>query len=292
MQHQKEHRFYAKYRGSVVDNVDPNKLGRVQVQVPYVLGPLNTLWAMPSEPYAGKGVGFFAIPPVGAELWVEFENGDPTLPIWAGGYWTATADIPVQPPIPDVKAFCTEGMFLAHNNNSDENTSVTVENVAVDRGLTLYVTSPVLTDEQGYLKLFMGVDGKILIDNNNHETITMTKDSIVISKDGKVVVTLTNNDSGATTYEATTGSNDLKMDETAGTITTTNGTGTMKITKDDVTSTIGASTVKLETSSIDSSCGAGDVKITVESVNITNGPASVSLSGPSVAVNEEALVVT
>ncbi len=38
-------------------------------------------------PYAGDGVGLFAVPPVGANVWVEFEGGDPDYPILAGCFW-------------------------------------------------------------------------------------------------------------------------------------------------------------------------------------------------------------
>jgi uncharacterized protein involved in type VI secretion and phage assembly len=32
-------------------------------------------------------VGFFAIPPVGAGVWIDFEAGDPARPVWSGGWW-------------------------------------------------------------------------------------------------------------------------------------------------------------------------------------------------------------
>lgn len=78
--------YYGKYRGKVTDNTDPMVSGRVQVSVPGVLGTA-TAWAMPCTPFAGSGVGFYAIPPVGADVWVEFEGGNPEAPIWAGGFW-------------------------------------------------------------------------------------------------------------------------------------------------------------------------------------------------------------
>ena len=76
--------FYGKYRGEVVNPLDPSGLGRVQVSVPDVMGDGRMAWAMPCLPGAGPGVGFFAIPPVGAKVWVEFERGDPDYPIWSG----------------------------------------------------------------------------------------------------------------------------------------------------------------------------------------------------------------
>jgi hypothetical protein len=80
-------RFYGKYRGAVVNNADPLLRGRVQVSVPAVLGPGQLSWAEACVPYAGDQVGFFAVPPVGANVWVEFEAGDPDHPILAGCFW-------------------------------------------------------------------------------------------------------------------------------------------------------------------------------------------------------------
>jgi hypothetical protein len=66
---------------------------------------------MPCVPYAGPGVGFFAIPPVGANLWVEFEGGDPDYPIWAGCFW-GLGEVPAMPPMPGMKVFQTDCITL------------------------------------------------------------------------------------------------------------------------------------------------------------------------------------
>lgn len=79
--------FFGKYRGKVEDNKDPKKLGRLQVSVPLVLGDISTSWAMPCVPYAGDNVGLLLLPPEGANVWVEFEGGNPDYPIWTGCYW-------------------------------------------------------------------------------------------------------------------------------------------------------------------------------------------------------------
>lgn len=80
-------RYYGKYSGSVLDNVDLMGLYRLKVRAPAVPATLGGVWARPCVPYFGQGVGFFAIPPVGARVWVEFEAGNPSLPIWVGGFW-------------------------------------------------------------------------------------------------------------------------------------------------------------------------------------------------------------
>ena len=87
-------RHYGKYRGVVTDNADPSAIGRIKAQVPDVFGAtVFTPWATPCAPYTGAGVGLHAIPPVGAGVWIEFEAGDPSRPIWSGGWW-GTSDVP------------------------------------------------------------------------------------------------------------------------------------------------------------------------------------------------------
>ena len=89
-------RFYGKYRGVVTDNTDPLNQGRIQAMIPEVLGEIPTGWAVPCSPYTGRQVGFFAIPPVGAGVWIEFEAGDISRPIWVGGWW-GQAEVPMKP---------------------------------------------------------------------------------------------------------------------------------------------------------------------------------------------------
>ncbi len=87
-------RYYGKYRGQVVNNIDPMLMGRIMAMVPDVSGFAPTSWAMPCLPMAGINTGVFTVPPIGAGVWIEFEQGNPDQPIWVGGYWSA-ADVPV-----------------------------------------------------------------------------------------------------------------------------------------------------------------------------------------------------
>ena len=88
-------RYYGKYRGTVVNNVDPMQIGRIQVMAPDVSNVMLSSWAMPCVPVAGMNMGLFAVPPIGAGVWVEFEQGDPDYPIWVGCYWGTAAEVPV-----------------------------------------------------------------------------------------------------------------------------------------------------------------------------------------------------
>jgi hypothetical protein len=67
--------FFGKYRGTVVNNTDPQNMGRLSVTVPDVSNIQASTWAMPSAALAGNQSGFFAVPPVGSNVWVEFEQG-------------------------------------------------------------------------------------------------------------------------------------------------------------------------------------------------------------------------
>lgn len=93
-QQQEKTRYYGKYRATVINNVDPLQIGRIQVMVPDVSNVIPTGWAMPSVPVAGIQTGFFAVPIVGSGVWVEFEQGDPDFPIWTGCFWGSAAEVP------------------------------------------------------------------------------------------------------------------------------------------------------------------------------------------------------
>ncbi len=87
-------RYYGKYRGSVVNNVDPMVMGRIQAIVPDVAGVSPSSWAMPCLPMAGIQTGNIAVPPIGSGVWIEFERGDPDYPIWTGGFFGSAAEVP------------------------------------------------------------------------------------------------------------------------------------------------------------------------------------------------------
>jgi hypothetical protein len=107
--------YYGKYRGKVANNIDPLNLGRVQVTCPAVLGDGRLSWAMPSAPYAGSGVGFFTVPPIGANVWIEFEGGDPDYPICGGCFW-GDNEVPASPATPQTKVWKTDGITLTIND--------------------------------------------------------------------------------------------------------------------------------------------------------------------------------
>ena len=100
---QADRQYFGKYRGFVADNDDPEQLGRLRLRVPSLLGDTETDWALPCLPYGSLAdQGLFAVPEIGAQVWVEFEQGVVSSPIWVGTFWQSNGDIPreaqVSPP--------------------------------------------------------------------------------------------------------------------------------------------------------------------------------------------------
>ena len=162
-------RYFGKYRGSITNNVDPMMLGRVQVRVPAVLGDGTMSWAMPCTPFAGPGVDLFVVPPTGANVWVEFEGGDPDYPIWSGCFW-GTGEVPAQPAIAEMKVFKTQGVLL------------TVNEVPGAGGVTLEVSPPVVATP---LKIVLNASGIEL--SNGAAKIALTPAGVNIN-DGALEV--------------------------------------------------------------------------------------------------------
>jgi len=169
--------FFGKYRGKVSNNKDPLGIGRIQAVVEAV-APDMLNWAMPCTPYAGPQEGFFMMPPVGANVWVEFEGGDPNYPIWSGGFWGEKQD--QKPPTdatgPEMKVLQTEKMVLSFD---DKNTKLTAK------------LKP-KADKGGGQTMSLTMDEKAIILTAKQVTITITPDKVEIKK-GSTIIELTDN---------------------------------------------------------------------------------------------------
>jgi uncharacterized protein involved in type VI secretion and phage assembly len=116
-------RYYGKYRATVLNNVDPQLQGRIQVQLGDRYGAFPSTWAMPAFPFAGKGNGVVALPQLTASVWVEFEAGDPDYPIWSGGFWPDPGGFPplalagATPATPNIFFQTTAGTSVTLSDN-------------------------------------------------------------------------------------------------------------------------------------------------------------------------------
>lgn len=86
--------YHGKYRGTVMNNVDPEFRGRILVQVPDVFGPNVSSWALPCTPFGGQQSGAYIVPPLQSQVWIEFENGDIDFPVWVGAFWGGAGAVP------------------------------------------------------------------------------------------------------------------------------------------------------------------------------------------------------
>ncbi|MGC9948396.1 MAG: phage baseplate assembly protein V [Bryobacteraceae bacterium] len=113
-------RFYGKYRG-IVTQVDASTM-RIKAKVPSVYGDTESGWALPCVPYAGDSVGFAFLPEVDSAVWIEFEGGNVSFPIWTGGFWLSQqAPSDAQPA---VKAIVTKQLKMLFDDDQD---SITIQ---------------------------------------------------------------------------------------------------------------------------------------------------------------------
>jgi uncharacterized protein involved in type VI secretion and phage assembly len=87
-------KYFGVYRGTVVNNVDPEQLGKLMIMVPGVGGLVPSTWAKPCMPFTGIQMGAYMIPEIGANVWVVYEGGNPDYPVWIGGLWSNTGEVP------------------------------------------------------------------------------------------------------------------------------------------------------------------------------------------------------
>jgi uncharacterized protein involved in type VI secretion and phage assembly len=149
-------RHFGKYRGTVNDNQDPRNQGRLKVEVPEILGDVVSGWALPCLPYAGDKSGVYTVPAVGSGVWVEFEAGDVSRPIWVGCWWQSDKipeDEGGAQVTPDVRTVRSEeGLLLAfHDDNktialSDSDGSNQVVIDAQGGKVTIKASSKVVVD--------------------------------------------------------------------------------------------------------------------------------------------------
>jgi uncharacterized protein involved in type VI secretion and phage assembly len=166
-------KFYGKYRGTVLNNVDLEREGKIQVQVPDVLGPGISSWARPCLPFSGIQQGMFVAPNIGSGVWVEFEQGDQDYPIWVGGFWGSAAEVPAlaQATPPGLQSFCI--------NTIAQNTLLLSDMPGPTGGFLLKTTTGAIISVS---------DAGILISNGKGATILMAGPSVTINA-GALVVT-------------------------------------------------------------------------------------------------------
>jgi Type VI secretion system/phage-baseplate injector OB domain len=248
--------FFGKYRGKVTQNKDPLHLGRVQVTVPAIYGDGRNSWAMPCTPYAGKDIGFFTVPPIDTNIWVEFEGGDPDHPIWSGCFW-GEDQLPKNARVDDpekVQVFRTHGITITLSNLGDnKGLSIVVENPVVEKPLKMIFNADGIEVNDNNQTTGKWMSDKIELKNGSVSTATLTADSIQL-QEGAIEIKLTNN-----SIELNSSPAQLSLSTAAG----------IKIGN-------APSSAKFAADGIQLSNGVAQIKLSPISVNINNGALEIT----------------
>lgn len=193
-----ERLFYGKYRGFVVENEDPEQLGRLRVRVPSVLGnDVVTGWALPCLPFGGNAnQGMLFIPEVEAGVWIEFEEGDLECPVWTGTFWGkpggeselpktngpdgAEEDIQSQPTRKIIKTL--KGHSIQIEDKDDEE-MILINEAVNGHVIKLDKDGAIITDGANGNSITMDSNGTIIEDANGNK-VTMDSGSITIEESG------------------------------------------------------------------------------------------------------------
>ena len=169
--------LWGKYRGKVLNNIDPLKMGRLLVEVPQVPAT-RANWATPCVPYAGSHVGWFAMPDIGATVWVEYEHGDPSYPIWTGCYWLE-GEAPTADPLHKVLR-TTNNMLEFDDTPKSGGITMTALPPAVETPVTLTFSSEGMSIKAPPGEIEISTKGGITIKFPAGE-ISMTTEKVTIS---------------------------------------------------------------------------------------------------------------
>lgn len=159
--------FWGKYRGVVTDTSDPLMRGRIRARVPDVHGADECGWAEPCVPFSGNGMGMFALPDDGAGVWIEYRYGDPDRPIWTGGWWGSTGEVPAEVLTPP-----QTGKILLRTAGG---TTVLLDDTPGTGGITLQTSTG--------QKIVLSATG-IVIDNGANATVELTGPQVSLNKGG------------------------------------------------------------------------------------------------------------
>ena len=252
-------KYFAKYRGKVANNIDLMGLGRIQVTCPAVLGEGKLSWAMPCSPYAGSGVGLFVLPPVGANIWVEFEGGDPDYPIWSGCFWGAgelakMLPATVTPLAKDYKVFKTD------------TTTIIINDLSSLGGVSLEIEAKAVTNK---IKLVCDSKGVALTVGSDVAAKLTSKD-ITFSVCKEVSEKLTTKDITLAVGKKTKAALSAKGIEMTGA-----DKSKVSLKESAIEATNGDSKTKIESSGIGLENGSGSVKVESSGVNINKGAVEV-----------------
>jgi len=133
----------------VVDNNDPDKLGRVKVKFPWDDGTEQTLWLRVMTPHAGNERGWYCIPEIDDEVLVGFEYGNPDLPIVLGSLFNGQ-DLPHGDAVKsdnEAKMFMTKGGNMISFGDGSGSEEIKISQGDGDNAIIIGMSGPSITIE-------------------------------------------------------------------------------------------------------------------------------------------------
>lgn len=170
--------YYGKYRGFVTDNGDPENLGRVRASVPSVLGQESSGWALPCAPFGGlDNQGLFMVPEVGAQLWIEFEEGNVSKPIWTGTFWRASDPPPSEAQVipPETRMLKTPSGHRIELVDKSGDEKITVAHMGGSEIVMHPDGNLVLTNEAGSTLTLDNAAGEVVLKDASGNKLTMSQ---------------------------------------------------------------------------------------------------------------------
>ncbi len=108
----------------VTDNNDPKGLGRVRVKFNWQQG--STPWIRLHQPHGGINKGFYFIPEINEEVWVDFEGGNPEAPYVTGCAYNGKATAAFGDPMNNIKAIKTRSGHMIRLDDTDGNENIII----------------------------------------------------------------------------------------------------------------------------------------------------------------------
>ena len=172
-------KYYGKFRAFVTDNEDPQRMGRVKLRIPSVLGEVESDWALPCFAYGGGDqFGMIAVPPVDAAVVAEFLEGDASSPMWTGTFWRTGDEVPEEFENPAQKVLRTEaGHKVVFDDTADAET-ITITSKAEAEVLMDAAGSITLSDSGGATVTMDAEAGEFAIVDANGNELVMTSSGI------------------------------------------------------------------------------------------------------------------
>ncbi len=176
-------KYFGKYRGFVTDNADPSHIGRLKLRVPSILGTTELDWAQPCLPFGGLAdQGLFSVPEKDAQVWVEFEEGELSQPIWTGTFWQKADESPAEAQLapPTTRLLKTPAGHLLQFDDEKDKEKIVLHHVA-GAELTIDEKGTVLWTDAAGSTITLDADAEeVVVAEASGNTISMTSSGIAV----------------------------------------------------------------------------------------------------------------